>query len=159
MKRRRIAIECKPDKRLILWILNQIRVKTKVYHRPYKGGKGSVFEIIKNESNILAIIDEDPDAPKHPLYDQLKKVYTSDSLNVYAQKGKNNIVIEIRPRLEAWVLKIIKEAKIKSRQSRNERRLHAEFSARPNKIVEILNMAKNKSRILDELIEKIKESI
>jgi len=112
MKYRRIVVECKPDKELINWIFNIINVRMKIIHRAYKGGKGAVMDIIKTSDHVIAVVDEDPDAPRHPSYSKLTTIYSSNYLNIYSGIH-NNIISELRPNLEGWLLAIIEETHMK----------------------------------------------
>ncbi len=159
MRHRIVVVECKPDKELARWVLEKINVRTKIYHRAHKGGKGMVLDLVRKIQGILAIIDEDPGAPRHPLYRELKLICSSRYLNVYRYTRHNNIILELRPRLEGWLFAIIKETRQRMAYARDEEFLHAKLSAKPIHIVEILEKVWNKSRILKELIHHVKEHI
>jgi len=158
MKYRRIVVECKPDKELINWIFNIINVRMKIIHRVYKGGKGAVMDIIKTSDHVIAVVDEDPDAPRHPLYSKLTTIYNSNYLNIYGGIH-NNIVFELRPNLEGWLLAIIRETHMKIGYPKDEKYLHARLSARPRQIITILEKARKKSKILLEFITNFKKYI
>ena len=159
MRHRIIIVECKPDRELARWILRKINVKTRIAHRAHKGGKGMVLDFVRKTSGVLAIIDEDPGAPRHPLYAEFKLVYCSRYLNVYEYTKNNNITLELRPRLEGWLLAIIRETKQRRIYIKDEDLLHLKLSAKPKRIIEILERTQDKSRILKELIDNMKEHI
>jgi len=158
MKHRIIVVECKPDKELVRWILERVKVRAKIYHRAYKGGKGMVFDTVKRRIGVLAIVDEDPETPRHPLYKELKLIYSSKHLNVFVYTKSNNVILELRPRLEGWLLAIINETKQKVIHVRDERFLHAKLSAYPKLVKRILERVCH-SKILEELIDNIRKYI
>ncbi|MEX0569172.1 MAG: hypothetical protein Q6363_008455 [Candidatus Njordarchaeota archaeon] len=159
MRHRIIVVECKPDKELALWVIRKINIRTKIIHRAHKGGKGMVLDFVRKISGVLAIIDEDPGTPRHPLYAELKPIYHSRYLNVYEYTKNNNIILELRPRLEGWLLAVMGEAKQRIMPIKDEDLLHLKLSAKPRQIIEILEKTRDKSRILENLINNVKEHI
>ncbi len=88
-----------------------------------------VLDVVQRNISTLAIVDEDPDAPKHPIYRELRHIYGSRHLNIYQYVETNSIIIEIRPRLEGWLLAMINETK-QTMHIRDEGFLHARLSAK-----------------------------
>jgi len=159
MRHRIIAVECKPDRELAQWVLKKINIRTRIIHRAHKGGKGMVLDLVRKTPGVLAIIDEDPGAPRHPLYAELKLMYCSRYLNVYEYAKNNNIILELRPRLEGWLLAIMRETKQRTIRVEDEDSLHLKLSVKPKRIIEVLERAQDKSRILKELIANMREHI
>ena len=100
-----ILVECKPDE-----ILARLMFNEEVFH-----GKCKSAIIIKlaKTPNLKGMVDEDPGKPVPTEFKQFKLVKNNDYLGLKIYSHNNNSVIySLVPRLEEWILRISKLAKI-----------------------------------------------
>lgn len=77
-----------------------------------RDGKGEVCNYLRKNSNLLALVDEDPDSQVSRYLKGLPQTALDFNLLEYKDLKNNNKIIALRPRLEEWILQVVKEAKI-----------------------------------------------
>ena len=78
------------------------------------GGIGNVVNKVAKEIRSIGIIDEDPGYPKPSSFGQffLDDNAKQHNLKFYRHKSNNNLLIVLSPKLELWILRVAKLAKI-----------------------------------------------
>ena len=106
-----LYVECKPDQVLAqkLTRLPQREIVHALKGRP------EVLRFIAEQSNSIAMIDEDPDSRQPTIFGQMirNEDSTSRRLMVYFDRRRNNRVVVICPKLEDWILRAAQDARIR----------------------------------------------
>ncbi|MHA1143689.1 MAG: hypothetical protein ACTSRW_03060 [Candidatus Helarchaeota archaeon] len=143
-----IFVECKADEKLVKILIRGYPIKIR-----HSGNKSGVIKrLIKDENNV-GMIDEDPGKPIPKSFNekfQLFKEYNEFNLKLFQEPKKNNLIVQICPRLEEWII----DACYKSRINLNEyklpndpMRLHSIINVHPNKIEKLLKTLKNSMQL------------
>ena len=152
-----IYVECKPDFVLVKSITNIS--KREIVH---EGGKGKVCKKLEKSQNSKGLVDEDPDRPQ-PKYVEKMKVkenLSAHGIMVLYDNSNNNYLFVLYPRLEEWILKATKEAKIDIKKyglRNNEKDLHKYINLRIDKFEKLIKDLKEKSKMLKTLAKLIRE--
>jgi len=151
-----IYTECKPDSVLAKTLGIP---KKEIIHL---GGKPEVCKQLEKQENWKGLIDEDPFSIQ-PSY--LKKLEVRENLSNYGFKvlndnSNNNDLIVLCPRLEEWVLKATKEAKIDIKRYNlpdDSEHLHKVINLNIDKFEKLIKDLKGKSKMMKALEKSIKE--
>ena len=145
-----IFVECKPDEILVKKLIPSMRKQ--IIHA------GNVSEVCKKLlkfKNSIGLVDEDPGRIWPPYKEQLLnnvRVEEKYDIKIVYDKKRNNYLILLSPRLEEWICKVVKNAKI----SLNDYGL----SDDPEKLHEIINANLDKfEKLLDDVLSKDTSSI
>lgn len=102
-----IYVECKPDKALLRTIgINE----NEIYHT---GGKSRViFKLLRSE-RCCGVIDEDPTAPNLPnkFRNHFRKKQENFGTKIFEDEKQNKLIM-ICPKLEEWVVNIVRKYRI-----------------------------------------------
>jgi hypothetical protein len=102
-----IYVECNTD-RILIYVLTN-KTPNAVEHC---AGKGGVLEKLEYFRSSIGVIDEDPEAQQDSRIRNFNFTGSKFSLEIYENKDKNNKLIVLCPRLEDWILEIVKEEDI-----------------------------------------------
>ena len=106
-----LYVECKPDQVLAqkLTGLPQREIGHALKGRP------EVLRFIAEKSNSIAMVDEDPGSRPPAIFGRMlrNENETSRGLVVYYDRGRNNRVVVICPKLEDWVLRAAQDVRIR----------------------------------------------
>ena len=103
----KLLLECKPDETLAIAL--------GVPHRSiiHSHGKGGVSKGLRKHSGVMALVDEDPGSAEPTSFGRFAEVSTTHDVRLRRNNTENNRLIVICPRLEPWLIKTAKEAKVK----------------------------------------------
>jgi len=155
-----LYVECNPDKIFLKALLESSEFLKPIRH---EYGKGKICNRLKKEGNSIALIDEDPQSPQ-PKYlknleplelDKLKEL----NIKCFYDKCLGNLIIMLSPRLEEWILKILKEININIRKynlPNDANNLHKAINTNLNNFEKLIDDLKKtkKFKEIKNLIEK-----
>lgn len=101
-----IFCECYNDE-VLLKALGKTRKQIK--HKP---NKSEACKSLKKENNSLSLIDEDPGKLQDKYSETLISVYYNNDISIREDTKLSNKVILLCPKLEPWLEKALKQAKI-----------------------------------------------
>lgn len=101
-----IYLECYPDKALVVALGIS---KKEIYH---SGSKGNVCKNLKKNSKSKGLIDEDPSSAQPSYIGKLKDLSYEYGIKLLHDNNTQNHLIILCPKLEDWILKAAKEAKV-----------------------------------------------
>lgn len=111
--------------------------------------KDEVLKQLAKQSHCLGMVDEDPNSPRPIQFGQMvvRDNYDQLGLRVYGGDARHNRVILLRPRLEEWLLRAARDARldVSGRQYNlppSPARLHREINLDLSKV----------ERLIDDLI-------
>lgn len=136
-----IYVECKPDKALINHLIGG--------DIEHLGNKSEVCKRLEKLKNSIGIIDEDPNSPKPHYLKKLQYIKEKDDLKLYKDNENNNKVILICPRLEEWILDIVRKEEINLKDHN--------FPDNPNEFHNIVNINITEFQLLINKIKKRKK--
>lgn len=140
-----VHVECYPDGLLV----SKLGFTTKKIKHGF--GKSRVLKKLSRSSGSLGLVDEDPGQSKHPYEKKLSEDKTSVNLKLFKDPNGNKI-IELKVKLENWILNACTESKINPAQFN--------LPADPHKLHIIINSKlKNYGDLLDELIRRNNTSL
>jgi len=150
-----IYIECKPDSALVKTLGVPRR---EIIHL---GGKPELCKQLEKRENCKGLVDDDPFSIQPPY---LKRLHVKENLSNYWLKvlndnSNNNSLIILYPRLEEWILKAAKEARVDVRRyglPDDGDRLHRMINTNINKFEKLVGDLKGKSKMLNALEKSIK---
>lgn len=151
-----IYTECKPDSTLV----KLLRIsKKQIIHL---GCKPEVCKQLAKREDWKGLVDEDPSRVQPPYLKrlQVKKNLSNYGLKILSDNSKNNDLIVLCPRLEEWVLKAVKDAKIDIKQYNlpdDGEQLHKVINIDLKKFEKLVNDLKGKSKMMKALEKSIKE--
>jgi len=152
-----IYVECKPDFVLVKSITDIS--KREIVH---EGGKGKVCKKLEKSQNSKGLVDEDP-MRSQPKY-VVEKMKVEEDLSPHGIKilydNSNNYLFVLYPRLEGWILKATKEAKIDIKKyglPNDEKKLHKIINIRIDKFEKLIKDLREKSKMLKTLAKLIRE--
>ena len=138
---KKVFVECKPDQKLINFIAISKRLKIDMVHC---GDKPRVLKNTLRNAGSIGIIDEDPGSPQSSLLKMFKEIKEDNDLGIRVYKGSNgSILIELRPRLEEWLLRLCRLSRINVKK-------HG-FPSDPGLFKKIINQRLNN---LEKLLEE-----
>jgi hypothetical protein len=100
-----IHVECLPDEMLV----SQLGFTRKIIN--HHSGKSRVFHQLKQSHHALALVDEDPGAPKTTYEKNLQWVQTLHGIQCYVDSRGNKVAI-LTIKLEDWIIAVSKQANI-----------------------------------------------
>ena len=151
-----IYTECKPDSTLV----KLLRIsKKQIIHL---GCKPEVCKQLAKREDWKGLVDEDPSRVQPPYLKRLQvnKNLSNYGLKILSDNSKNNDLIVLCPRLEEWVLKAVKDAKIDIKQYNlpdDGEQLHKVINIDLKKFEKLVNDLKGKSKMMKALEKSIKE--
>jgi hypothetical protein len=132
----KVFVECKADETLAVALGVPRRA---VEHASGRGGVCS--QLLKHEQ-VLALVDEDPDAQSSPYLKSLREENRSHDLTVLMDDKRGNRVVVISPRLEEWLVQTTRTAGLRLTDfgfdSDNGVRLHSEINQRLESLEKVL---------------------
>jgi hypothetical protein len=135
-----LFLECKPDE--VLARVAGVSPRG-IIHSP---GKGNVARLLGRHSGVTGMVDEDFGSAEPRTLSHYVQVSDSYDLRLRIEKGRNNRLVVVCPKLEDWIIKTAKTASLKMAKyslSENPRDLHADVNTR----------LPNLERLLQELLE------
>lgn len=90
--------ECVNDKILLE------ALKITLQRKEHARGKGNVCKALKEGNYLKGLVDEDPLANQPSYYKKLQRLDSTYNINVYEDKLHNNILVELCPDLENWLI-------------------------------------------------------
>jgi len=155
-----IFVECKPDEILVKKLISS--KKKQIIHA---GNVSEVCKRLQKTKNSIGLIDEDPGKIWPPYKEQLlrnAKIEEKCGIKVVYDKERNNYLILLCPRLEEWICKVVKDAKISLNKfglPDDPEKLHETINANLDKFEKLLNdiLLKNIPSIvgLKKILDKI----
>ena len=148
-----IYVECNPDK---------ILVKTLGLPRQeirHAGDKGKVCNKLRNNTNSVGLVDEDPGSNPPSYFEALKHLSNDNQIRLLHDEKNKNYLIVLCPRLEEWVLRVAREREIdisKYGLSNDASELHELLTIKPERIVKLIEDIKGKSEMLKTLVRFLK---
>jgi hypothetical protein len=101
-----IYLECYTDKALVRALGIH---KKEIYH---SGNKGNVCKNLSKNRNSIGLVDEDPFSTQPSYIRKLKTKSQECDIKVLFDENSQNHLIVLCPRLEDWILKSAKEARV-----------------------------------------------
>ena len=97
-----IYVECKPDELLVRQVTDLRR--RQVVHEAK--GKGGVCNRLMKNRDLVAMVDEDPEAtqPTYMARLSLRNESAELGLKLYLDSSRNNRIVVLCPKLEDWLL-------------------------------------------------------
>lgn len=148
-----IYLECEADKILV----NVLGVPRKEIKHVF--GKGNVCNNLKRNKNSKGLMDDDPLSyqPRH--IDKFRVITDKDNIKLlYDDQNKNHLII-LCPRLEEWILNVIRETKVDITNydlPNDAYKLHKTINTNLKKFKKLIEDVKQQSKILKTLEEFIK---
>jgi len=141
-----VHVECIPDETLLKklgFVRKQIR---------HHNGKPLVFGYIRKKTNQVAMVDEDPDSPKHPYEFTFSLQKEKCGIKYFLDRERNNHVLVLKGKLENWIIESCRTDNIDPRKYN--------LPIKPNDLHEVINnRLKNFENLLSTLIESNNEAI
>ena len=135
---KKIHLECLPDEVLISKL--GISKKEIVHHQ----GKSRVFHTLKNNSGLIAMVDEDPGSTKTKYENSLNFVEEFEGIKKYSDNSGNSVII-LQGKLEDWIIFVCKKYEINLNSFG--------LPDRPNTLHNVINYKlKNLTRLIDQMI-------
>lgn len=103
---KQIHLECEPDEVLVKALGFP---RKKVNHH---NDKGRVCNKLEKETEVIGMIDEDPDSPQPTYLKQLTEVETKHSIRLLNDVKRGHKLIVIQPRLEEWILAVAAKQRV-----------------------------------------------
>jgi len=101
---KKVFVECKPDMELIKFIVAIRGLRVDLIH---SSNKSKVLKNTLKNAGSVGIIDEDPRSPQPGFLRKFKEIRKDNDLMIRIYRGPNgSILIELRPRLEEWLLRL-----------------------------------------------------
>lgn len=134
-----ICVECYADY-VFIKFLTKCGKKALIH----SGGKSRVvFDLVNTYEDSCGLVDEDLGTPDPRIMGRFDQISIIDpTLEVRYHKKRNNSVIIIKPKLEAWILDLCKKEKIDLREyglPNSFNRLHRVINFRLDKFRKLLN--------------------
>ena len=146
-----IYVECYPDKALV----SSFGIPKRKIKHAY--AKGNVCNRLEKSKSSKGLVDEDPLSAQPTYIKKLKLLSDEHEIKLLYDEKKQNHLIVLCPRLEEWILKAAKEAKVDVGNyglPDDADELHKIISAKPRKPRRFENLIadiKKRSRMLKTL--------
>lgn len=152
-----IYVECNADYALVKSITSVS--KKDIVHGHNKPG---VCNYLRKQSNCIGLVDEDPSSTQPPYLQKMELVddHSEYDLKLLYHGASKNYLVLLCPKLEDWVLKAAREAKIDVRKyglTNDAATLHRDINISLDKFEKLLEDIKNLSsrlKTLKRLIER-----
>jgi len=104
-----VCVECDADYELVKKLMNC----SEIIHSGNKSGV--VKNLVEKYENSLGLIDEDPSSANPKALDRFIEIENNNRYGISVKRytRKNNYIIELKPRLEEWIVHAAKLNKIK----------------------------------------------
>lgn len=108
-----VVVECKPDKALVLKLLD---LPGKSVH--HEGDKGRVVNYVASHKNCVGLVDEDPGSAWPGTFKMFEHQGTVSGSEVthdvafYRHRAETSCLVVLSPRLEDWMVKSATEADV-----------------------------------------------
>ena len=136
---KQVHVECKPDEQLVSKLGPTRKFIT--HHQ----GKSKLFNTLRKNKGLLAMVDEDPGSIKTRYEASLKLKEEFEGIKYYTD-ASGNIVLILKGKLEDWIIMACKKQKISI--------LQYGLPEKPNDLHDvILHKLPNFSRLIDNLIK------
>jgi hypothetical protein len=137
---KQVHVECKPDQELVSKL--GVTRKFLTHHQ----GKSKIFNKLCKSEGLLAVVDEDPGSIKTKYELSLKLKEEFEGIKYYTDRA-GNIVLELKGKLEDWIIMICKEQKINI--------LKYGLPEKPDDLHDVINYKLlNFSRLIDDLLKE-----
>lgn len=144
-----IYLECNPDKALVMAMGVH---KKEIYH---SGGKSNVCKNLAKNRKSIGLVDEDPYSPQPSYIGKLKIKSNEQAIKLLYDENARNYLIILCPKLEDWILKAAKEAKVNVEDYSlpdDASELHEIINIKPEKFLRLIeDLKKKKSKMLKNL--------
>jgi hypothetical protein len=143
-----IYLECNADEALI----QACGVPKKKIKHVFS--KGNVCRHLQKNKNAIGIVDEDPESAQPGYLEKLRLQSHEHNIKLFYEKKSGNVLIVLCPRLEEWILKAAKEAKIQAKDfglPDHANGLHKVINSRLEHFTKLLNEIKGKSKMINAL--------
>lgn len=136
---KQIHVECDPDEVLVKKIgftRKQVR---------HHSGKGKLFNRLQNESNHLAMVDEDSGCNMSQYEKNLQFLRENHGIKVYQDRQQNKVIV-LKIKLEDWIINACKLSNLKPSVFN--------LPSDPNELHSVINSRmSNYGNLLDRLLE------
>lgn len=144
-----IYLECYTDKALV----GALGIhKKEIYH---SGNKGNVCRNLAKNRNSIGLVDEDPLSAQPGYIGKLKLLSHEHEIKLLFDENTRNHLIVLCPRLEDWILKAAREAKVNVKDYSlpdDADELHKIINIIPGKFAHLIEEIKNnKNKMLKNL--------
>lgn len=152
-------VECEPDAVLVKCLT--ATAKKNIIHA---GNKPELLKkLVERYTYSKGVIDEDPWSYQPPTLSRFeeKQSIMEFEIKIFHQKGENNVLIMLCPRLEEWILKAAKEANVKPEDfglPNNPEELHRIINIRTNNFERFVKSIKDKSDRVKVLAQHLKST-
>ncbi len=152
-----ILVECRPD-----FILIKTLTGLPKRQIPHHQGKPEICKSLKKSTLCKGLIDEDPGTAQPPYLNNLEPLKTSTEmdLKVLADRKRRNLVIILCPKLEDWIIKSAKIAKLNMekqfRLPHDSNRLHRIINYRLANFQQLLETLRGHSPRINTLEKYLK---
>ena len=137
---KQVHVECKPDQELVSKL--GVTRKFLTHHQ----GKSRIFNTLRKNKGLLAIVDEDPGSAKTRYEVSLKLKEEFEGIKFYTDQS-GNIVLELKGKPEDWIIMVCRKQKINI--------LEYNLPEKPNDLHDIINYRlPDFSRLIDDLIKE-----
>lgn len=148
-----IFVECEPDKAL----LRTLGVPRKQIN--HSGNKGNICNRLAKTKSSKGLIDEDPSSTQPSYIGKLKLLSAENNIKLFHDKGGDNYLIVLCPRLEEWILRAAQEAGVSPNDfglPNGANQLHKIINTKVETFVILLKGLKGKSKMMKVLETMIK---
>jgi len=150
-------VECKPDA-----VLVQILTRTSRRNIEHAGNKTELLKRLVKSTDSKGIADEDPWAYQPSLLSRFEETRNQNlatcEIRIYRQRGRNNLLVMLCPRLEDWILKAANEANINLQRfglPNNAEELHRLINIRTDNFEKLVENIKDKSDRIKRLKNRL----
>jgi len=143
-----IYLECDPDKAL----MRALGLAAKEIKHVYS--KGNVCNKLAKSRYSKGLIDEDPASPQPAYIGKLKLHFHQHDIKLLQDDKAQKQLIVLCPRLEEWILKAAREAKVNIQDyglPNGARQLHEIINMRVESLEKLIKSIKDKSQMLKTL--------
>jgi hypothetical protein len=143
-----IYLECDPDKALV----KALGMANKEIKHVYS--KGNVCNRLAKSRDAKGLVDEDPASPQPAYIGKLKLHLHQRDIKLLQEDKTQNRLIVLCPRLEEWILKAAREAKVDIQDyglPNEARQLHEIINIRVEGLEKFIKSIKDKSKMLKTL--------
>lgn len=143
-----IYLECNADEALV----QACGVPKKVIKHIFS--KGNVCKRLQKNKNVIGLVDEDPESTQPNYIGKLLLQSHEHNIKLFYEKKSGNVLIVLCPRLEEWILKAAKEARIQVKNfglPDHANELHKVINSNLDHFTKLLDKIKGKSKMINAL--------
>lgn len=148
-----IYLECYSDEALVKALGIH---KKEIYH---SGNKGNVCKKLVKSRNSKGLVDEDPSRTQPPYIGKMRTKSNEDDIKLLYDDSTKNHLIVLCPKLEDWILKAAKEARVNVEDYSlpdDAYELHKIINIKLEKFVQLIEDIKTRSKMLKTLEKLIR---